>query len=227
MSVGPEHAIGFEYVEADGKRWRKVRLLGAAYQQAVNAAALGALDAMAHRTTIADRWIEGMGYEVVGPDVADPADDATGFNVAPVRYSANGRETIDRIRDALGDEGFAAYCLGTAMKYEDRVGLKGPAEEDAAKARWYRQMHACVTQGGPDPRTYRAGYEPYRLPVATESPSHAAESSDIGATPIVGANESAGLAHEMAAMLRSESGHGHLYGADRDFSGGPPGGRGR
>lgn len=28
------------------------------------------------------------------------ADDATGFNVAPVRYSAQGRETIDQLRDA-------------------------------------------------------------------------------------------------------------------------------
>ncbi len=84
-------------------------------------------------------------------------DDATGFHVAPSRYMAHGRETIDRIRDALGDEGFAAYCLGAAMKYEDRAGLKGPAEEDMQKARWYRQMHDHVTTGTPDPRSYRKG----------------------------------------------------------------------
>ena len=91
-------------------------------------------------------------------------DDATGFHVAPARYSAHGRETIDRIRDLLGDDGFAAYCLGTAMKYEDRAGLKGPAEQDRQKAIWYRQMHACVTHGAPDPRAYRDGFVPYVRP---------------------------------------------------------------
>lgn len=88
-------------------------------------------------------------------------DDATGFKVAPVRYSAHGRETIDRIRDALGDEGFAAYCRGTALKYRDRSGLKGDAAEDDKKAEWYEQMYRCVVSGAPDPRTYRDGFVPY------------------------------------------------------------------
>lgn len=96
-------------------------------------------------------------------------DDATGFHVAPARYSSKGRETIDRIRDALGDDGFAAYCLGTAMKYEDRIGLKDDAEQDAAKARWYRQMHACVVDGALDPRAYRAGFAPYVRHGASEA----------------------------------------------------------
>jgi hypothetical protein len=91
-------------------------------------------------------------------------DDNTGFHVAPKRYSAAGRETIDRIRDLLGDEGFAAYCLGSALKYEDRAGLKGDREEDLTKARWYREMHACVTEGGPDPRRYRQGFAAYQRP---------------------------------------------------------------
>jgi hypothetical protein len=91
-------------------------------------------------------------------------DDATGFNVAPKRYSAHGRETIDRIRDVLGDEGFAAYCCGTALKYRDRAGLKGDAAEDLKKAEWYEAMHACVLFGRPDPRTYRAGFQPYQRP---------------------------------------------------------------
>lgn len=88
-------------------------------------------------------------------------DDNIGFHVAPVRYSTHGRETIDRIRDALGDEGFVAYCQGTAMKYLDRLGLKGDASEDAAKARWYTEMAQHVLGMGPDPRRYREGFAPY------------------------------------------------------------------
>lgn len=88
-------------------------------------------------------------------------DDATGYNVAPKRYSAHGRETIDRIRDALGDEGFVAYCRGTAMKYRDRAGLKGDADEDVKKAVWYETMAEHVVGNGPDPRAYRVGFAPY------------------------------------------------------------------
>lgn len=90
-------------------------------------------------------------------------DDATGFNVAPVRYSAHGRETIDRIRDLLGDAGFIAYCRGTALKYRDRAGLKGDAAEDERKAAWYTQMaaHVAAPLEHQDPRAYRAGWAPY------------------------------------------------------------------
>lgn len=101
----------------------------------------------------------------LGPEAQEAqADDATGFNVAPVRYSAHGRETIDRIRDTLGDEAFIAYCRGTAMKYRDRAGLKGDAAEDAKKAQWYLQMADHVSFGAPDPRAYRAGFQPYVRP---------------------------------------------------------------
>lgn len=108
------------------------------------------------------------GARVSAADTPEPpprvgtGDDATGYTVAPVRYSAHGRETIDRIRDELGDDGFVAYCRGAAMKYEDRAGLKGDAEEDRKKARWYRAMVGHVLDGTPDPRAYRAGHEPYR-----------------------------------------------------------------
>jgi hypothetical protein len=90
---------------------------------------------------------------------ADP--DATGFSAPPRRYSAGGRETIDRIRDSMTDAAFAAYCRGTAMKYRSRAGLKGPAAEDLEKARWYEEMESCVLREGPDPRRYRAGFAPY------------------------------------------------------------------
>lgn len=91
-------------------------------------------------------------------------DSATGFDHAPTRYTAKGRETIDRIRDDLGDEGFVALCLGNAMKYEDRAGLKGSADEDMKKARWYRQMAAHVRGEAEDPRAHRAGFAPYVRP---------------------------------------------------------------
>jgi hypothetical protein len=99
-------------------------------------------------------------------------DSTTGHDRAPVRYSAHGRETIDRIRDLLGDEGFVAYCLGNALKYGDRAGLKGSESEDRLKAGWYLQMALHVRGLGPDPRTYRAeGYEHYQRDAATCWPS--------------------------------------------------------
>lgn len=57
------------------------------------------------------------------------ADD--GWTSAPERYTGQGRETIDRMRDlahevfddpATADRAFAFYCLANAMKYEDRAG---------------------------------------------------------------------------------------------------------
>lgn len=92
------------------------------------------------------------------------SDDNTGFYVAPKRYSAHGRETIDRIRDELGDGGFAAYCRGQVIRYTDRLGLKGDEDEDDAKARWYYEMYLHVTTGGPDPRHGREDFQPYQRP---------------------------------------------------------------
>ena len=105
-------------------------------------------------------------------------DDATGFNVVPKRYGAQGRETIDQLRDAAGDllkealyagcshadAAFAVYCALTARKYHSRLGLKGPPEEDLQKAVWYEAMWEHVVDGGPDPRRYREGFRPYTRP---------------------------------------------------------------
>ena len=57
------------------------------------------------------------------------------------------------------DVAFAAFCIGCAVKYEQRAGLKpgSPAEQDQKKAAWYRQMAAHALGNGPDPRTYREG----------------------------------------------------------------------
>lgn len=83
--------------------------------------------------------------------------DDTGFEAAPTRYVQGGREAIDIIREELDDEGFIAFCIGNARKYELRAGHKAgaPAETDLEKARWYRLMADHVGLGGPDPRTYR------------------------------------------------------------------------
>jgi hypothetical protein len=95
-------------------------------------------------------------------------DTPTGHDRAPDRYTGQGRETIDRMRDlawATGlnpDEVFGFFCLATALKYHDRAGLKGDADEDLAKMRWYRAMalHA-LTGRHPDPRADRPGFVPY------------------------------------------------------------------
>lgn len=100
-----------------------------------------------------------------------PPDTATGTGRAPDRYTGHGRETIDRMRDLLrfvarsaeaGDALFAAHCLATALKYRDRAGRKGSADEDRAKMSWYLQMHRHVVFGEEDPRAGRLGFEPYR-----------------------------------------------------------------
>jgi len=83
-----------------------------------------------------------------------PQDD-TGFESAPTRYMATGREAIDIIREELGDQHFVWFCLGNARKYELRAGHKGPASVDLEKARWYREMAAHVQGLRPDPRSYR------------------------------------------------------------------------
>lgn len=73
--------------------------------------------------------------------------------VNPAHYRRLPKDVIDIIRDTLGDDGFASYCLGNALKYRLRAGEKGDATEDIKKAQWYEAMYAHVTGIGPDPRT--------------------------------------------------------------------------
>lgn len=90
------------------------------------------------------------------------SDSVTGFDRAPTRYTGKGRETIDRIRDALGDESFTAWCIGNVIKYSDRKGLKGDPKEDRQKELFYRQMALHVMGKAIDPRSDRPGFEPYQ-----------------------------------------------------------------
>ena len=94
-------------------------------------------------------------------------DQQLGFDSVPERYAGT-RETIDLIRDELGDEGFRAYCLGQVIRYTQRAGRKGPAEIDEAKAHWYMRMCLHLRTGSPDPRSdYRETFCPYRRPDGT------------------------------------------------------------
>lgn len=89
-------------------------------------------------------------------------DQPTGFTAIPVHYlEPDGRETIDRIRDQLGDRDFRAYCVGQVIKYTSRAGRK--TVNDEAKARWYKAMvaHMDDPYGAPDPRWERPGFTRY------------------------------------------------------------------
>lgn len=100
--------------------------------------------------------------------------DDNGFERVPERYANDGgRETIDRIRDTLGDEGFVAWCVGNVLKYGDRAGKKGDPAGDEAKIKFYMEMADHVREfidrriSNPewqfykDPRHARAGFRPY------------------------------------------------------------------
>ena len=97
-------------------------------------------------------------------------DTPTGYDRTPARYD-HARETIDEMRDYLGDYVFAFHCEATALKYWRRMGKKGDPAEDLAKMRWYQTMAAHIWTNGeiPDPRAGRPGFRPYeRQPVSDE-----------------------------------------------------------
>lgn len=83
--------------------------------------------------------------------------------VSPKHYTSNpdGRETLDRIRDCLGDVGVVAFALGNAIKYLDRQGKKGSATQDVEKARFYLRYaaHVQYPQRWDDPRPHAPPYQ--------------------------------------------------------------------
>ena len=50
-------------------------------------------------------------------------------------------ETIKVLRAWLTPEQYGGFLRGNALKYLSRVGKKGDAGEDAAKARWYANAY--------------------------------------------------------------------------------------
>jgi len=137
------------------------------------------------------------GSEAAGSNVARSVfnlpkwrtDTVDGTDRPPARYTQNGRETLDTMRDRayaeaerqlgpgpladlLADLLFAFHCEATALKYSDRSGSKGDAIGDAKKCAFYRQMAAHVRSPGqyPDPRCLRPGFRGYtRQPVVEGS----------------------------------------------------------
>ncbi|WP_207654639.1 DUF3310 domain-containing protein [Clostridium paraputrificum] len=64
----------------------------------------------------------------------------------PSHYTHGEIETIDKIEDVLGLEGFQAYCVGNAIKYLDRYKLKN-GFEDIKKAKRYLEFYIEKTEG--------------------------------------------------------------------------------
>ena len=54
-------------------------------------------------------------------------------------------EAIAAIREALGAEGFIAYCRGNALKYLWRCEYKSNRTEDLRKADWYIKQAAITS----------------------------------------------------------------------------------
>ena len=63
----------------------------------------------------------------------------------PSHYTHGKIETIDKIEDVLGLEGFQAYCVGNAIKYLDRYKLKN-GFEDIKKAKRYLEFYIEKTE---------------------------------------------------------------------------------
>ena len=60
-------------------------------------------------------------------------------SVSPSHYKGGDIECIDAIRAMLGQEGFIAYCRGTIVKYNWRLGLKDDPLVETGKAAVYQQ----------------------------------------------------------------------------------------
>ena len=91
-----------------------------------------------------EAWVQGPGNgeakAVFAAQVADMVN-------SPAHYARGAVEPIDYMRQVLGEEGFIAFCHGSALKYLSRALYKGAREQDYAKAAWYCRMAA-----GDDPR---------------------------------------------------------------------------
>lgn len=55
----------------------------------------------------------------------------------PDHYKTGGIECIDALRDALGHEGFIAYCRGQIIRYAWRIGKKDACLVEALKLEKY------------------------------------------------------------------------------------------
>lgn len=82
-----------------------------------------------------------MGEEATNPMDYQPDIKSDMVNHPP-HYTSGNIECIDAIKAALGDDGFKAYCRGTAIKYIWRVDKKWNSSEDVRKSIWYLERLA-------------------------------------------------------------------------------------
>lgn len=88
------------------------------------------------------------GPPVYGPDYRVFLTPNTTDDVShPAHYNQGGVEAIDAIKAALGEEGFLAFCHGSALKYLLRAKYKDDYAKDLNKATVYIQWAL-----GEDPR---------------------------------------------------------------------------
>ena len=59
--------------------------------------------------------------------------------INPPHYTAGDIEFIDALESMLSQEEYRGFLRGSAIKYQWRLGLKGDACEDTAKAQWYME----------------------------------------------------------------------------------------
>jgi len=65
----------------------------------------------------------------------------------PTHYTRGKVECIDAIEAAMSPAEFRGFLKGQVIKYTWRLGLKGDATEDAAKAAWYQNRLLEVLRG--------------------------------------------------------------------------------
>lgn len=64
-------------------------------------------------------------------------EDTDNIKVSPAHYSQYTPQTIHRIKDVLGEEGFQAFCLGCTIKYIERHKAKDTPIVNLKKAQKY------------------------------------------------------------------------------------------
>lgn len=86
-----------------------------------------------------------------------------GDNVnSPDHYAPHRKmESIDILREFLGDDRFEAFCLGACLKYLYRYRDKGKPHEDLEKARWFLNEIIFSME--------ESGIGPTELPVSHQS----------------------------------------------------------
>ena len=70
----------------------------------------------------------------------------------PAHYQKNGKECIEVMEEKYGPKAVFNFCICNAFKYEWRAGEKdgNSAEQDLAKAKWYKEYSIKLFNKYPD-----------------------------------------------------------------------------